>query len=79
MTRLPLVAALLVAGALTGCEAVQAGAPEARGPAEEIYYVLTDSVTWAGPVGDALRETLGQPIVTIPSNQGAFPAAPAPR
>ena len=71
MTRLSSLAVLLAAGALAGCEAVQAGAPEARGPAEEVY-VLTDSVTWAGPVGDALRATLGRPIATIPSSQGAF-------
>lgn len=72
MTRLfPLFVALFVGTALIGCEAVQAGAPEARGDAEEII-IVTDSVTFAGPVGDALREELAKPILTLPSNQGAF-------
>lgn len=78
MTRLralvPLSAALLVGAGLTaaaGCEAVASGPPLARGSAEEIL-VLTDSVTWAGPVGDALRAELGRAITTLPSGQGAF-------
>ena len=29
-------------------------------------------MTWNGPVGDALRAELAQPIATLPNNQGAF-------
>lgn len=72
MTRLPApllyVAALVV---FAGCEAVASGPPIARGSAEELL-VVTDSATWAGPVGDALRAELGRTIVTLPSGQGAF-------
>ena len=71
MTRsLPFVA-LLALVAVTGCETVEMPQAEARGNTEEII-VITDSVTWAGPVGEALREELGRPIPTLPSNQGAF-------
>ncbi len=71
MTRALPLFALLAALAVAGCEAVDLGQAEARGDTEEII-VLTDSVTWDGPVGDALRAELGKPIATLPSNQGAF-------
>lgn len=64
-------ALVLFGGALAGCEAVASGPAKARGDAEEIL-VVTDSATWAGPVGDAIRAELAQPIPTIPSSQGAF-------
>lgn len=67
----PLLLPLLALAVLAGCESVTPPAPTARGNGEEII-VATDSATWAGPVGEALRETLGQPIATLPSNQGAF-------
>ena len=73
MPRPALVASLvaaLVVGALAGCEAV-AGPGKARGDIEEIT-VVTDSATWAGPVGEAIRAELAQPIATLPGNQGAF-------
>ena len=69
MIRLPLFAAALVL--LSACEALESPTPIARGDAEEIV-VATDSATWAGPVGEAIRETVGRRIATLPSNQGAF-------
>ena len=71
MTRFLPFVALLALVAVTGCETVEMPQAEARGNTEEII-VITDSVTWAGPVGEALREELGRPIPTLPSNQGAF-------
>lgn len=56
---------------LAGCEAVAGGPPRARGEAEEIL-VVTDSATWAGPAGEAIRAELAPPVPTLPSNQGAF-------
>lgn len=47
------------------------GPPSAVGPFGEIL-VVTDSMTWRGPVGDAVRAELGQPVVTLPNQQGAF-------
>lgn len=64
---LSLVALLVV----SGCQAAVSGPPKARGNTEEIL-VLSDSVTWAGPVGEAIRAELAQPIRTLPSGQGAF-------
>ena len=70
MTRLPLLAALLAALVLGACDAVQ-GKPGSVGPIPEIL-VLTDSMTWKGPIGEALRAELAQPIATLPNGQGAF-------
>ena len=75
MTKRPAlfaVAALFAAalGVLAGCEAV-AGQARAVGDVEEIT-VVTDSATWEGPVGEAIRAELGRPIATLPGNQGAF-------
>jgi hypothetical protein len=73
MTRaFPLLSALVVVSlAVAGCEDPIAGPPQARGDTETVV-VVTDSATWNGPVGDALRAELAQPIVTLPNNQGAF-------
>ena len=68
LSTLAAVAALTVA--LVGCEAV-GGKTAARGDVEEIT-VVSDSATWAGPVGEAIRAELAQPIATLPGNQGAF-------
>ena len=65
-----LLPALLVLLALTGCEQI-VGTPKAVGEIPEIL-VVADSSTWAGPVGEAIRAELAQPIVTLPNNQGAF-------
>ncbi|MDT0631909.1 DUF4837 family protein [Rubrivirga sp. S365] len=67
----PLAAALaVVLAVLAGCESF-AGQTTARGDVEEIT-VVSDSATWAGPVGEAIRAELAQPIATLPGNQGAF-------
>ena len=71
MIRLPLFAVLLLAAAASGCDTPVTAAPQARGEAEDVV-VVTDSATWAGPVGEALRAELSKPIATLPSNQGAF-------
>ena len=68
----PLLSALALAAAvLAGCETFETPRAVARGEAEEVL-VATDSATWAGPVGEALRAELGRPIATLPSGQGAF-------
>ena len=69
MTRL--LALLALCAPLVACEAIETPRPTARGDSEQIQ-IVTDSLTWAGPVGDAIRAELGQAIVTLPSNQGAF-------
>ena len=74
MPRPALVASVFASavalGVLAGCEAV-AGQGSARGDIEEIT-VVTDSATWAGPVGEAIRAELAPPIATLPGSQGAF-------
>ena len=70
MTRTLAVVTLLTALALSGCEAV-IGTPRAVGEIPEIL-VVADSATWEGPVGEAIRAELAQPIATLPNNQGAF-------
>lgn len=58
----PLLFALAAALALTACETpVEQRLPNAIGEAGEIL-VVTDSATWVGPVGTALRETLGRSV-----------------
>ena len=69
MTRL--LALFACCTALVACEVIEAPRPYARGDAEQIQ-VVTDSATWQGPVGDAIRAELGRPVATLPSNQGAF-------
>ena len=69
MTRL--LPALLFLSIVAGCSDALSTQPRARGEAETVD-VVTDSATWAGPVGEALRAELGRPIPTLPSNQGAF-------
>ena len=71
MIRLSAVVFLLGSVLLSACETGLTGPARATGDAEEIL-VLTDSVTWDGPVGDAIREELAAPIPTLPGNQGAF-------
>ncbi|OZC02612.1 DUF4837 family protein [Rubricoccus marinus] len=73
MIRLRLaVFALLASGAaLLGCERSLVGLQPAVGAIPEIL-VVTDSATWAGTVGDAVRQELAKPIMTLPNQQGAF-------
>ena len=44
---------------------------EAIGEEGEVTVVI-DSTLWDGPVGDALRDQLGSPIVPLPSQEPAF-------
>ena len=44
---------------------------EAIGEEGEVTVVI-DSTLWDGPVGEALRDQLGSPIVTLPSQEPAF-------
>jgi Domain of unknown function (DUF4837) len=45
--------------------------PLAAGPEGKITIAI-DSVQWVGPIGDAIRETLGGPIFTLPAPEPAF-------
>ncbi len=69
MTRL--LALAVCCAALVACETYEPPRAIARGDGEQIQ-IVTDSATWQGPVGDALRAELGKPVVTLPSSQGAF-------
>lgn len=73
MTRLvPLLLVLLLAAA--GCDRLDravTGLPPAVGPIPEVMVVM-DSTTFAGVVGDALREELASPLGTLPNRQGSF-------
>ena len=66
MTRLLALLALL---ALTACDKPLVGLPAATGAVPEVL-VVSDSATWAGPVGDAIRQELARPISTLPNQQG---------
>jgi len=48
---------------------------EAIGEEGEVTVVI-DSTLWDGPVGDALRAQLGDPIFTLPSQEPAFELKP---
>lgn len=63
---LPLFLALAACGSdwLTGPQ-------NATGYPEEIL-IVSDSTTWLGPIGDAIRQELAQPIATLPGTVGAF-------
>ena len=45
--------------------------PLAAGPEGKITVAI-DSTHWVGPIGDAIRETLGGPIYTLPAPEPAF-------
>ena len=65
------LAALTASATLLGCsDQPLVGLPPATGPAPEVL-VVSDSTTWNGIVGDAVREVIAQPIPTLP-NQQAF-------
>jgi hypothetical protein len=72
-SRLPafLAPALFAALLLAGCSNVVDYKPPSVGQNGEIM-VVTDSATWAGPVGEALRATLGQESRTYPQPTPAF-------
>ncbi len=72
MTRLALL--VCFAAALAGCDKFDravTGNPPAQGPIPDVQ-VVADSATFAGVVGDALREELAAPLATLPNRQGAF-------
>ncbi len=69
--RLVALALLASAAALSGCDRALVGLKPAVGGVPEIL-VVTDSATWAGTVGDAVRQELAKPIMTLPNQQGAF-------
>lgn len=65
------LAALTASATLLGCsDQPLVGLPTATGPAPEVL-IVSDSTTWNGIVGDAVREVIAQPIPTLP-NQQAF-------
>ncbi|MEM6327117.1 MAG: DUF4837 family protein [Bacteroidota bacterium] len=68
MIRSLALAALLVSVAGCGDQPLIT-LPKATGPIPEVL-VVSDTSTWNGPVGDAVREVLAQPIRTLPNQQG---------
>lgn len=54
-----------------GCTVSGDYRPSALGPEGQITVAI-DSTHWNGPIGDALRETLGGPIYTLPAPEPAF-------
>ena len=68
--RAALALALLVS--LAACDTpIVGGLPLATGAKHELL-VVSDSATWNGVVGDAVRAELAKPIATLPNQQGAF-------
>lgn len=66
-----LAPALVLAVLLAGCSEVTEYKPPAVGQNGEIM-VVTDSATWSGPVGEALRATLGREARTYPQPTPTF-------
>ncbi len=68
------LAPLLVLSALAGGCNLNVSSdhrPLAAGPEGKITVAI-DSSHWAGPIGDAIRETLGGAILTLPAPEPAF-------
>ena len=61
---------LLLLFFVVGCE-LGDYRPRAVGPEAKMYVVI-DSTQWNGEVGDAVREALGGPILTLPVPEPAF-------
>lgn len=71
ISRLPALAVVAtIAVAAVGCEAITQQ-PRATGRDSEIAVVI-DSANWNGAVGEALRETLGGYIETLPAPENRF-------
>ena len=68
--RLPGILILTLALLLVSCGDVDFRS-EAIGEEGEVTVVI-DSTLWDGPVGEALRDQLGGPIFTLPSQEPAF-------
>lgn len=58
-----------------GCTVSGDYRPSALGPEGQITVAI-DSAHWNGPIGDALRETIGGPIYTLPAPEPAFTLQP---
>ncbi len=71
MTRLSRSLATLSVLVAAGCSTVTEYKPPAVGPAGEVM-VVTDSATWSGAVGEALRATVGREMLTFPQPTPAF-------
>ena len=70
-SALPVTLLAFVSLLAAGCLSNTDYRPEASGPSGEVTVVV-DSTRWNGDVGQALRETLGQPIETLPVPEPAF-------
>ncbi|NNE35808.1 MAG: DUF4837 family protein, partial [Rhodothermales bacterium] len=70
LTRTALLLTFIVASVLTGCKGVNL-TPSATGPDDQIF-VITDSASWNGVIGDALRSELGAFVQTLPTPETAF-------
>lgn len=69
--RTILFSALLLFGfVLVGCDKIQSR-PTAVGQEGSVFVVI-DSTTWNGPVGEALRQEISYPIATLPAPEPAF-------
>lgn len=74
--RSPLAAVVLLVLALTGCGNSDADyRPLAIGK-EGTITVVIDSTKWRGPVGDALRNTIGAYVGTLPAPEPLFDLRP---
>ncbi len=69
--RLPILAAFLALLLGAGCSSVTDYKPPAVGKTAEIV-VVTDSASWSGVVGDALRDALGYEMRTFPQPTPSF-------
>ncbi len=70
------IVAFMLTILISGCGGSSDYRPRAIGP-EGILTVVIDSSQWNGVVGDALRETLGGYIQTLPVPEPAFELKPA--
>jgi hypothetical protein len=71
MTRIFAAVALALALGLAACGELITHTQDAVGQTGTIF-VVADSTTWNGPVGEAIRAELGQGIRTLPQPEPAF-------
>lgn len=73
MTRFLATAALALTFllGLTACDDILTTSPDAVGKTGHIF-VVADSATWAGPVGDAIRDELARAMPTLPQGEPVF-------
>lgn len=70
MTVRTLLIPLVLVIFLAGCEGVNL-TPPATGPDDQIF-VVADSASWNGAIGDALRAELGSYVQTLPTPEAAY-------